>query len=229
MDDLEKDYFVETVTNLLQQTNPLLIYCIVATALLLESSGVPVLNSTLLLFTGALASSGYLNIWYLAFAAIAGSITGACLAYYLGARGGRKLLLHLARRFRIDTEKISIVEHWFQKSGIWMIFFSRMTPYVRPFACFTAGITHTHFTRFFMSASSGSLLWCSIALTAGWILGSRWELAVVLLQEYTIPALCGIALLIGAYLLARHLLKNYLRKHFRPSPAAGQKRDLIEV
>ena len=141
---------MQTVTHVLLHTSPLLIYLLVACVLLLESSGIPILNSTLLLFTGALASLGHLHIVDLALFAVTGSVAGACLAYSIGRRGGQQVLLRLALRFHVDTAKVDIVEHWFQRSGAWMIFFSRMLPYVRPFACFPAGIalkTNNDFLR----------------------------------------------------------------------------------
>src|SRR5437016_4620799 len=153
-----------------------MIYLIVAVILLLESSGVPIVNNTLLIFTGALASFGHLTIWLLAVAAITGSITGACLAYIIGAYGGRRIILRLAAFFRVDDQKVRMAESWFQTTGVWMIFFSRMTPFVRPFACFPAGMARLAFLRFFIAASAGSLIWCSTMLCIGWNLGYRWKL-----------------------------------------------------
>lgn len=224
--------------------------------LLLESTGIPIANTTLLLFTGALASLGHLNIWVLTIAAILGSILGACIAYILGAQLGRQIFLRLkvlfnvlpfippepkARRFRsacltrsvaqsalaggiqsrtegalegwsfyIDPEKASLSEHWFQKSGLWMVFFSRMIPYVRPFACFPAGISRMPILRFFLAASAGSILWCVGMLYLGWVLGPRWQVALYLVQSYTFPTLGIAAVIIVAYLLIKHTIKRYL-------------------
>ncbi len=197
--------------SLLLHTNPLLIYLIVAVILLLESSGVPVVNNTLLLLTGALASLGHFNIWALATAAIIGSVAGACLAYCIGAYGGRNMLFRLAKRFRIEHQKISMIEHWFRKSGLWMVFLSRMIPYARPFACFPAGMTHTNFVYFFIMALSGSIIWCSALLAVGWHLGRRWILAVHVMQLYTIPALCIIVLLIALYAFVMYAIKRRLQ------------------
>src|SRR5579859_8235779 len=118
---------MHTVTHFFLHANPLLIYLVVALVLMLESSGVPVANNTLLLLTGALATTGHLDIWLLGIFAIVGSCAGASQAYYLGARGGRRILVRVARFFHIKEEKISIAERWFQQSGVWMIFLSRMT------------------------------------------------------------------------------------------------------
>src|SRR5438270_12368776 len=90
------------IIRLITHANPLLIYLIVAIFLLLESSAVPIINSTLLLFTGALANLGHLDFWALAIVSILGSIAGACLAYIIGRRGGRRLFLRLVGIFHVS-------------------------------------------------------------------------------------------------------------------------------
>jgi membrane protein DedA with SNARE-associated domain len=189
-----------------------MIYLIVAVVLLLESSAVPVANNTLLIFTGALASFGHINIWALAVAAIMGSIAGACLAYSIGAYGGRQVMLRVAALFSVDAQKVKMAENWFRTSGIWMIFFSRMTPFVRPFACFPAGISRIAFLRFFFAASAGSLIWCVAMLSIGWSLGSRWKLAISLIQHYTVPTFSVIVVLLVLYGLGMYAIKGYLNR-----------------
>ncbi|MBV9229219.1 MAG: DedA family protein [Chloroflexi bacterium] len=203
---------VHFVTHFLMHASPLLIYLIVVVVLMLESSGVPIVNNTLLLFTGAMASFGHLDIWMLALAAIIGSIAGACLAYVLGARGGRRILLRVTSFFHIEPQKVEIAERWFQRSGVWMIFFSRMTPYVRPFACFPAGISRMPFPRFFISASAGSIIWCAAMLAIGWYLGRRWELALRMIMHYTFPSLCVIALILAIYAFILYMIKRRLSR-----------------
>lgn len=197
-------------TDIVLHTNPLWVYILVPVILLLESTGVPIINSTLLLFTGALASQGHFNIWVLGSGAMIGSIIGAVIAYHIGASGGRHVLLRMMRFFRIDVRKLELVEGWFRRFGIGLVFWSRIIPYIRPYSCFPAGMTHMHFVPFFTSAALGSIVWCSVALAVGWHLGKRWELAVRLLQEYTLPTLCGIALLLVLYLVASYYIKRFI-------------------
>ncbi|WP_165423767.1 DedA family protein [Ktedonosporobacter rubrisoli] len=224
------------VTHFLMHVNPLLIYLIVAVVLALESSGIPIANSTLLLFTGALASFGYLDIWQLTVAASLGSIVGACVAYAVGKRGGRRLLLRMTLLLHGKRRMVNIVERWFLRAGTGMVFFSRMIPYIRPFACFPAGIARMKKLTFFLAASAGSLIWCCGMLTVGWYLGQRWMLAVHLLYHYTVPALCAIALLLALYFAGMYMVKRYLRSRFElvPSPAedceeAECSRDLLHA
>ncbi len=219
---------MQTVTHVLLHTSPLLMYLLVGCVLLLESSGVPILNSTLLLFVGALVSFGHLNMVNLALAAISGSVAGACLAYYIGGHGGQQLLLRLALLFHVDAGKITVVERWFQHSGAWMIFFSRMLPYLRPFACFPAGIAQMNFLRFFCSAFAGSFIWCLSMLAVGWNLGRRWELAVAAIQQYTLPVLVLVVLLLLLYIFFMRQVKHYLQARFQRSSAADEC-DLVAV
>lgn len=224
---------MQAVAHIIQHSDPLLLYLAVAVVLMLESSGVPIANTTVLLFTGAMASLGHMDIAILGGAALAGSITGACIAYVLGERGGRRLLLRFVSFLRIDARKVVIVERWFQRSGIWMIFFSRMLPYVRPFACYPAGISRMPFSHFSIAALLGSAVWCFSMLTVGWNLGKRWTLALTAIQTYTLPTLLAAALLIVIYVVAMVSVKRYLRRRFEVSEAVECERrsirDLLEV
>lgn len=94
-----------------------------------------------------------------------------------------------------------------------MVFVSRMTPYVRPFACFPAGIAYMPFARFFAAALAGSFLWCVAFLYLGWSLGRRWPLALHLIQSYTLPTVGGVLLLIASYIVLTSLLKRRLKKY----------------
>lgn len=226
---------MHALTDFLIHANPILIYMIVAIVLMLESCGVPIVNNTLLLLTGALAALGYLNIWILIPVAILGSISGACLAYMIGARGSRRTFLHLASVLHINRQKAYMTRRWFQKAGPWMIFFSRITPYVRPFACFLGGITHMPFSRFCVAALSGSIVWCVVMLQIGMALGVRWHVALFLMQRYTIPSLGALILGIMLYFYIARAIKLHIDQRLQKevkshvSESEQTERELLEV
>lgn len=218
------------------QANPGAIYVIVATILLLESSGVPVANNTVLLFTGALASMGKLDAGWLLFAAFTGSSAGACLAYLIGLHGGKEVFLRLTRFLRMKTEQVERGERWFQRSGIWMIFLSRMTPYIRPFACFFGGIAEIPFWRFFGAATVGSLIWCAGMIGLGLALGSRWRVAFWWMRHYTLPTCLGCLGLVLLFVLVRHAWLSRVRSAGRlveeqelQQSESCRKKDLLEA
>jgi membrane protein DedA with SNARE-associated domain len=226
---------VHTVMHFLLHTSPLLIYLVVALILALESTGIPIVNSTLLLLTGALAAAGHCNIVSVAVVSIIGSVSGACIAYTIGARSGRRIMVRLARLFRLDRRRISLFEHWFQRYGVWMVFASRITPYIRPFACFPAGFSRTNFARFFVGVTLGSLIWCTGMLSIGWSLGYHWDLALVLMQRYTLPVLGSVALLLALYYFASRALRQRIEKRLQQMPieekavSRRSSRDLVEI
>jgi len=209
---------VHTVVHFFLHTSPLLIYLIVAVILALESTGIPIVNSTLLLLTGALAAAGYFDILGLAAVSILGSVCGACIAYTISARGGRRVMLRLALLFHLKRHKIRLFERWFQRYGIWMIFASRIMPYIRPFACFLAGLSRISFFRFLVSVTIGSTIWCTSMLALGWFLGRRWELALPLIQRYMMPALCIVALLLGLYCFTTRALRRRFEGRLQQLP-----------
>ncbi|HEY0752620.1 MAG TPA: DedA family protein [Ktedonobacteraceae bacterium] len=220
------DFIVHTY----QHIPPLLIYLLVLILLLLESSGIPVVNTTILLLAGAMAAHGSLHLGLLMVVALLGSTLGACCAYGLGRRYGEKLLYRLAHLLRIDAQKMVLAQRWFQRAGGRMIFFSRVLPYIRPFACFPAGIASMPFLRFLLAAASGSLIWCVTFLIVGWELGPRWQQALYLVQTYTLPTLGVCLVLVLGYFFVRHALNAYLKKRLsRGDPLPVRDHDLLEV
>ncbi|WP_376794297.1 DedA family protein [Thermogemmatispora sp.] len=202
------------IDHILFKAHPIAIYGIVALFLFLESCGIPVINSTLLLLTGALVTLGHLHFWPLAGAALLGSCAGACLAYWIGERGGRPALVRLMKLLRIDESKASVAEGWFQHAGAWMIFLSRITPYVRPFACFLGGMSRLSYQRFLPAMFLGSLLWCVAIIRIGMVLGKHWRWGVGLIQQYTLPAcLILLALMVCSFGISR-LLQSRLKRRF---------------
>ncbi|MGH2481858.1 MAG: DedA family protein [Ktedonobacteraceae bacterium] len=199
------------VVHTLQHISPLLIYTLVAAFLLLESSGVPILNTTLLLSTGALAALGRVNLGLLLFMAIVGSVLGACSAYGLGRLYGEPLLLRLTRLLRIDGQKVRLAERWFAQAGARMIFFSRILPYIRPFACFPAGISAMPFPRFLLASSMGSIIWCTTCLLVGWELGPRWKQALHLIHLYTLPTLAIVLVLVLALMICKRSIVRSIK------------------
>jgi membrane protein DedA with SNARE-associated domain len=195
--------------------SPVLVYSMVMLLLLLESTGIPLTNTTLLLCTGALASFGHINFWILFVAALCGSILGACSAYLVGARGGHTFLVRLAAFFHVDEQRVVIAERWCMRSGLWMVFLSRITPYIRPLGCFPAGISQMNFAWFLGAASCGSLLWCSVLLTLGWSLGHHWMQALMLIQHYTLPAIGLLVVSVALYSWVMYVVKARLKNRLK--------------
>jgi membrane protein DedA with SNARE-associated domain len=91
------------------------------------------------------------------------------------------------------------------------------------------------FRRFLFAALSGSIVWCTGILSIGWVLGPRCLLALHLVQSYTVPAICGLILLIAISLLVQYRVNRFIRSKFssisvsHETQEQPESRDLIEI
>ncbi len=182
---------------------PLAVYGFVFLWLALESAGAPVPNELVLLLCGSISATtqrghGVFPPLLVGIATL-GSLVGAFTSYTIGYRGGRPLVLRIGRRLRLDEARLDRVEVWFASSGVVAIFLARITPFVRTVASYPAGMLR-YPTRGFLSASFlGSLIWCSVMVSLGHAFGSNYQVALHLIEEYTVPAIVVLAALAAGY------------------------------
>ncbi len=76
-----------------------------------ESCGVPLPNELILLLAGSLAAqrADAPGLVLLALIATTGSLLGATIAYQIGARGGRPVILRWGRIVRLDERRLDMV------------------------------------------------------------------------------------------------------------------------
>jgi membrane protein DedA with SNARE-associated domain len=167
-----------------------------------ESCGVPLPNELVLLLLGSLIEQRNhpVELALLALVATAGSLLGATIAYFIGARGGRAAVLRLGRIFRLNETRLDSVERWFSNSGGFAIAIARITPFVRTVSSFPAGVLRMPLRVFLLATTLGSLLWCAVLVTIGYVLGENYMLAVNLIGTYTIPAIIVLVVLVAGYL-----------------------------
>ncbi|HZC04456.1 MAG TPA: DedA family protein [Ktedonobacterales bacterium] len=166
-----------------------------------ESCGVPLPNELVLLLAGSIAAQrgDPVGMVELALIATVGSLVGASAAYFIGARGGRAAILRFGRYVRLDERRLDMVEQWFARSGALAIGVSRITPFVRTVSSFPAGILRMPLRIFYSATLIGSLLWCSVLVAVGYLLGVHYMVAVKLIEQYTLPAIVVLAALVAVY------------------------------
>lgn len=179
----------------------LAVYLFVFIWLAAESCGVPLPNELVLLLAGSLTAVAHaaLSPPLLVVVATIGSLVGASAAYGIGLRGGRVAVLRLGRRIRLDDKRLAGVEAWFARTGSFAIFIARITPFVRTVASFPAGMLRFPRRVFIIATGVGSLLWCTVMVTLGHVLGANYDRALRLIEQYTVPAILVLAALVVAY------------------------------
>lgn len=166
-----------------------------------ESSGVPFPSEVVMPTGGLLAATGHMNLVAAIFAGAAANLVGSLIAYGLAARFGEPLLLGPGRYIGIRRHHLEIADGWFQRWGLWAVFFGRVMPVVRTYISFPAGLARVDLLRFSVLTFAGALPWCAALALVGYTLGRNYERISGPLEKVAI----GIALLVAAALVIWYL------------------------
>src|SRR6201994_1890762 len=158
--------------------NAWLAYLTLFLAALLEA--VPVVGSvipgsTVILALSALVPSGELKLQWVLLAAILGALAGDGSAFWAGHRSQREILSAwpLSNYPRVVAQS----EEFFQRWGVWAVFFARFVPPIRAFVPITAGALAMQPSRFYAVNIPAILVWAPAHVLPG-------VLAVSFLEEY---------------------------------------------
>ncbi len=143
-------------------------------AMTVESACIPLPSEIILPLAGWMVSLGDFNFWLASLAGTLGCTLGSAIAYWVGALGGRPLLLRYGRYVLISPHEVDTADRWFARYGEATVFFSRLLPVVRTFISFPAGVVRMNFLRFFLYTTLGSLPWSLALVYAGKLLGDNW-------------------------------------------------------
>ncbi|MBY8874611.1 DedA family protein [Micromonospora sp. PLK6-60] len=146
-------------------------------AVALENLFPPIPSEVILPLAGFVASQGRMSL----FGAIAwttlGSVLGAVALYYIGAALGRDRMRAIAARLPlVKLADVDRTEAWFLRHGRKAVFFGRMIPIFRSLISVPAGVERMPLPTFLLYTTLGSLIWNSVFVLAGYLLGENWHL-----------------------------------------------------
>lgn len=145
-------------------------------AIALENLFPPLPSEVVLPMAGLAASRGSFSLFEALAWTTAGSIVGALLLYGLGAWLGVGRLRAIAARVPLlKVEDIDRTVSWFHRHGGKAVFFGRMIPIFRSLISIPAGVTRMPLWRFALLTAAGSLLWNTIFVMSGFLLGESWH------------------------------------------------------
>ena len=136
----------------------------------------PVPSELVLPLAGFSASQGTMSLFMALFWTTLGSVAGATLTYSLGAWLGRDRVRSLIIRTPLMKESdFDRTERWFTKHGTKAVFFGRMVPLFRSLISLPAGVERMPMWQFLSLTTLGSLIWNSVFVVAGYLLGANWQ------------------------------------------------------
>jgi membrane protein DedA with SNARE-associated domain len=139
--------------------------------------GIVVPGDLAVVFGGALAARAYLEPVRVAAVVALGVVTGACLSFWLGRRGGPSLIEWWESRFAGGRLKARFAEDYFVAHGAKTVFFASFVAGLRNAVPVVAGASGMGFWRFVMYGAAGSALRSTALVAVGYVFGANLERA----------------------------------------------------
>lgn len=165
--------------------------------MLIENLFPPIPSEAVLPLAGVLVDRGTYALPAALAASTAGSVIGAWMIYGLGRYGGRPLVLRFRTVLRYSEEDLDRADIWFDHHGTWIVFWARMLPFLRSVVSVPAGASEMPLLRFTLLTAAGSLAWNTVLVSAGIVLGERYDVLLPWLDRLTwvvvVAAIAGVA------------------------------------
>jgi membrane protein DedA with SNARE-associated domain len=160
----------------------------------LESTLVPIPSELVMPFAGFLASQGEFSLPVIIVINSSAALLGSGLCYWLGAAGGKPLLLRYGKFIFVRRKDIERTESWFARHGKATILIGRFLPVVRHIISVPAGIARMPLVPFFTQTFIGATIWGTVLIMIGYELGAQWD--TVAKQLKRVDMLVGVAIIL---------------------------------
>lgn len=151
----------------------------VAALMFAENVFPPIPSELIMPFAGFTAARGDMSFFGALLAGSVGSVLGATLWYWIGARVGAQRLRAWSSRygrwFAMSPDEIDQAVEWFHRHGGIAVLIGRVVPGVRTLISVPAGIAGMPILPFLAYSLFGTLIWTSLLLGAGYLLEANYD------------------------------------------------------
>ncbi|GGK97699.1 DedA family protein [Mangrovihabitans endophyticus] len=188
-------------------------YFAVAGVIGVESFGVPAPGQTIMVAAAIYAGAGRLNVVAVGVIAFVAAVLGDNVGYWIGVRGGRKLVHRWGRYVLITPARLDRAEKFFARRGSRIVVVARFIDGLRQLNGVIAGITAMPWRTFLLYNAIGAALWVGWWTTVSYLLGTHLVDIIEHAHKYTWWALTLGVLAVGTYavLHVRHLRRRRAR------------------
>ncbi|MEM1006059.1 MAG: DedA family protein [Pseudomonadota bacterium] len=184
-------------------------FIILFPTIFLETFGVPLPGESALIATSVMAAKGALNIYAVAVVAILAAIAGDNVAYFIGRRYGRSIILAYGTRFGITEARYDTVEQLAQKYGAFIVVFARFFVLLRQLNGLVAGSASMPWAKFFIANVLGSVFWVVFWTTLAYQFGEHVSLLPKAVHHALLIAAMAIpVVLVLMFVFGRNALKK---------------------
>lgn len=192
----------EIIINLMNQFGYIGVFLLIA----IENIFPPIPSEVILTFGGYMTTYSKLNVPLVILAATLGSLVGAIVLYYIGKILNKERLIKIVsgkigKVLCLKKEDIEKADVWFDNKGYKSVFFCRFVPIVRSLISIPAGMSEMNIPKFLIYTTIGSLIWNSVLVILGSIVGENWEDIVSIFDTYSSIALIALVLLFIIFII----------------------------
>src|SRR5713101_690665 len=210
-------------------------YAALFIGVLLENAGLPVPGETAVLVSGFLASpagKAHFNIIWVILITLVAAVVGDNIGFWLGHRWARPRLQQGKGFLFLTPKTLSLAEGYFERYGVWTIFFARFITGLRVVGALAAGAAGMAWPRFLIADAGGALAWAVTMSLLGYFFGHSLHLIHKYIGWGGLIILSCLAVLIALpYLLRRlrRLAPGLWERMFRAQIWQGILAAILEV
>lgn len=171
--------------NIIEEIGYLGVFLLIA----IENFFPPIPSEIILTFGGFMTTKSDITMEGVILSATAGSVVGAIVLYKIGGLFGKIKFNNLVERYgkilKIKGKDVDRAYMWFEKYENKTVFFCRMIPLLRSLISIPAGISKMKFSSFILLTTAGSLIWNIVLISAGAVLGDRWQEILIFINVYS--------------------------------------------
>lgn len=187
----------EWIFNIIENYGYLGVFLIIV----IENVFPPIPSELVLPFSGFMTTKTELSVAMMIVASTAGSVVGGTILYYIGTildvERLEKIVDRWGKYLQLKREDVYKADAWFDRYGIWTVFFCRMVPLLRSLISVPAGMSNMKMPLFLLFTLLGTAIWNTLLIVIGAKLGENWTQILSYTEVYSdiIYAVGAIAIL----------------------------------
>jgi membrane protein DedA with SNARE-associated domain len=187
----------EWIFNIIENYGYLGVFLIIV----IENVFPPIPSEIVLPFSGFMTTKTELSVAMMIAASTAGSVVGGTILYYIGTildvERLEKIVDRWGKYLQLKREDVYKADAWFDRYGIWTVFFCRMVPLLRSLISVPAGMSNMKMPLFLLFTLIGTAIWNTLLIVIGAKLGENWTQILSYTEVYSdiIYAVGAIAIL----------------------------------
>jgi membrane-associated protein len=193
-------------------------YPILFLLVIAENAGIPVPGETAVLVAGFLCSppgGEILHLEWVILLTVVAAVMGDNIGFWLGHRYARARLQQGKRFLMLTPRTLELAEGYFERYGLWTIFFARFITIIRVIGALAAGTAGMKWPRFLAANASGAVAWAVTMALLGYFFGHSWHLLHEWMRDGSYVVL-GIVVLVAGGFYLRHRLRKRKKTELDP-------------